>query len=94
MKPLSTLDATFLRMESTRTPMHVGALLTFRLPADAPPELVQQLTDKLRERPYMPEPFGFRLPTPMLSRVTPACTEAAIDHDSHIPHSAVPHPGR
>ncbi len=93
MKPLSTLDATFLRMESTRTPMHVGALLTFRLPADAPPDFVQQLTDKMRESPFMPEPFGFRLATSLLSRITPAWTEADIDIDYHLRHSALPYPG-
>lgn len=93
MKPLSSLDATFLRMESTRTPMHVGALLTFRLPEDAPPDFVQQLTDKMRESPFMPEPFGFRLSTSLFSRFTPAWVDADVDIDYHLRHSALPYPG-
>ena len=40
-KYLGPQDAAFLRMESKRTPMHVGALLVFQLPADAPPDFLR-----------------------------------------------------
>lgn len=93
MKYLSPIDATFLRMETTRTPMHVGALMTFRLPDDAPPDFVQTLTTKMREKPFMPEPFGFRLADTKLSNLAPAWVEAEIDIDYHLRHSALPYPG-
>lgn len=32
MQRLSPIDSAFLQMESTRTPMHVGCLLTFHMP--------------------------------------------------------------
>ena len=35
MRLLSAVDTMFYRMESERTPMHIGALLTFRLPEGA-----------------------------------------------------------
>lgn len=34
MQQLSSLDATFLHLESPRTPMHIGAVLTFAAPSD------------------------------------------------------------
>ncbi|OUS26082.1 hypothetical protein A9Q99_19080 [Gammaproteobacteria bacterium 45_16_T64] len=93
MRPLSPVDATFLRMESKRTPMHVGALLTFKLPNDAPPEFVQQLAEKMRTRSFMPEPFGFKLAGGVLSKISPAWVEAEVDIDYHLRHSALPYPG-
>jgi len=93
MKPLSPIDATFLRMESTRTPMHVGALMTFRLPVDASPDFVQQLKAKMGGHHSMPEPFGYRLATTLFSRITPAWTETEVDIDYHVRHSALPYPG-
>lgn len=93
MKYLSPIDATFLRMETTRTPMHVGALMTFRLPDDSPPDFVQKLTTKMREKPFMPEPFGFRLADTKFSSLAPAWVEAEIDIDYHLRHSALPYPG-
>lgn len=93
MRPLSPVDATFLRMESTRTPMHVGALLTFLLPHDAPPDFVQQLAEKMRNRSFMPEPFGFKLADGMLSSLSPSWVDAEVDIDYHLRHSALPYPG-
>ena len=57
MKHLSPIDAAFLRTESPRTPMHVGAMLTFRLPENAPPDFLQRLLKRMRDYPFMPEPF-------------------------------------
>jgi diacylglycerol O-acyltransferase / wax synthase len=69
---LSPVDAAFLRMESKRTPMHVGALMTFRLPAKAPPDFLRRLLEGMREQPFMPPPFGCRLARGRLARLAPA----------------------
>jgi diacylglycerol O-acyltransferase / wax synthase len=90
---LSPIDAAFLRMESKRTPMHVGALMTFKLPDDAPPNFLRVLLEKMREYPFMPPPFGCRLARGPLSRVAPAWEEVEIEMDYHLRHSALPYPG-
>ncbi|HUP92401.1 MAG TPA: wax ester/triacylglycerol synthase family O-acyltransferase [Solimonas sp.] len=93
MKYLSPIDAAFLRMESKRTPMHVGAMMTFRLPADAPPDFVRKLMTQMRDAPFMPPPFGYRLARGRLARVAPAWEQAEVDMDYHLRHSALPFPG-
>ena len=49
MSYLSPLDAAFLRMESVRTPMHVGSLMTFHLPEDAEPDYLHRLLEETVE---------------------------------------------
>lgn len=93
MKYLSPLDATFLYMETTRTPMHVGALMTFRLPDNAPPDFVHQLLTKMRAKPFMPKPFDCRLAEGWKANIAPAWVEAKMDIDYHLRHSALPYPG-
>ena len=93
MKYLSPIDAAFLRMESKRTPMHVGAMMTFRLPDDAPPDFVRKLMQQMREQPFMPPPFGSRLARGRFSKLAPAWEDTTVDMDYHLRHSALPFPG-
>lgn len=93
MQYLSPVDAAFLRMESTRTPMHVGALMTFTLPPRAPKDFLKRLLARMREHPFMPEPFGSRLAQSPLSKLAPAWVTAKVDMDYHLRHSALPYPG-
>jgi len=89
MHRLSLQDTSFLRMESRRTPMHVGVLLTFQLPAAAGPGFLQDLFEDLRRRPFMPFPFDHKL-----SRgLRPGWVAATIDIDHHLRRSALPYPG-
>lgn len=90
MQYLSPIDAAFLRMESKRTPMHVGALMTFRLPDGAPPDFVRALMLRMREKPFMPEPFNCKLAR---GKLAPAWVETKVDMDYHLRHSALPFPG-
>ncbi|HZP10886.1 MAG TPA: wax ester/triacylglycerol synthase family O-acyltransferase [Nevskiaceae bacterium] len=92
-KYLSPIDAAFLRMETKRTPMHVGALMTFRLPDGAPKDFVRSLLLQMREKPFLPEPFGFRLARGNLARIAPAWEETEVDMEYHTRHSALPYPG-
>lgn len=93
MKYLSLLDAAFLRMETKRTPMHVGAMMTFKLPENAPPDFIRRLIAQMREQPFMPPPFGCRLVKGRLSGLAPAWEEVPVDMDYHLRSSALPYPG-
>jgi diacylglycerol O-acyltransferase / wax synthase len=92
-KYLSPIDAAFLRMETKRTPMHVGALMTFRLPEGAPKDFLKSIVEQMREKPFLPEPFGYRLARGRLARIAPAWEEAEVDMEYHLRHSALPYPG-
>jgi diacylglycerol O-acyltransferase len=93
MKYLSPVDAAFVRMESKRTPMHVGGLLTFRLPEHAPRDFLRDLLEQMRHQPFMPAPFSCKLVKSGLRRLAPAWEETELDIDYHIRHSALPYPG-
>ncbi|MDX1497875.1 MAG: wax ester/triacylglycerol synthase family O-acyltransferase, partial [Salinisphaeraceae bacterium] len=93
MKRLSPIDSTFLYMESTRTPMHVGSLLTFKMPKDAPADYFQQLIEVMRSQPFMPPPFDCKLADTRLSKYLPAWEKTELDMEFHVRHSALPKPG-
>lgn len=93
MHRLGLLDTAFLRMESSRTPMHVGGLMTFRLPKDAGPDYPSTVVERLRAFPYMPAPFNCRIQWPLSRAMPPRWVEADTDVEYHIRHSALPHPG-
>lgn len=94
MNRLSPVDAAFLRMESSRTPMHVGCMLTFKLPDDAPEGFFRDLVDMLRNEPFLPHPFNSRLAHTRWSKLLPAWVEDKnIDMEYHVRHSALPRPG-
>ena len=94
MAHLSTLDASFLHMESNRTPMHVGGLMVFKLPQDAAPDYLNKLFERLLKSPVTNAPFCYKLKKGRLSSVAPAWKVAKkIDIDYHVRHSALPFPG-
>ena len=90
---LSPQDAAFLRMESRRTPMHVGALLVFEWPAAAGPGFLRELLVHMRSKPFLPSPFDCKLSRTTLGRVLPQWIPATLDVDYHVRHSALPYPG-
>lgn len=93
MQRLTPIDSAFLQMESTRTPMHVGCMLTFHMPENPAPDFFHQLVTHLREQSFMPRPFNCRLVNSPLSRLSPAWQECGVDMNYHIRHSALPRPG-
>ena len=93
MNYLSPLDAAFLRMETKRTPMHVGAMMTFKLPEGAPPDFVRRLMEQMRAHPFMPSPFDCRLARGRMARLAPAWEKCNVDMEYHMRHSALPYPG-
>ncbi|MES0873998.1 WS/DGAT/MGAT family O-acyltransferase [Sinimarinibacterium thermocellulolyticum] len=93
MHRLSPIDAAFLRMESKRTPMHVGAMMTFKLPDDAPADFCQRLVQQMREQPFMPYPFSCRLARGRFGGYRPIWEDSEVDMEYHLRHSALPFPG-
>lgn len=94
MKFLSPVDATFVRLETARTPMNIGVLLTFKLPADAPRDYLQDLFAHMRSQPVTTPPFCYRLARSRRTRLAPAWEIAPhIDIDYHLRHSCLPYPG-
>lgn len=90
MKLLSPVDQMFARMETNRTPMHIGALAIFHLPPDAPPTFVRDLHAAFSELSFLPFPFdsviGRRGGMAAWERVEP-------DPAYHVRLSALPSPG-
>lgn len=90
---LSQVDAAFLRMETKQAPMHLGCLMTFKLPADASESFIADMVEHLRAKPFMPEPFGYRLVQGRLADLAPAWEETEMDMEFHVRHLALPQPG-
>ncbi len=93
-RPLNLLDASWLLVESSETPMHVGALMPFSLPDDAGPDFVRDIMAALRAATAVEAPWNRRLHTPALRGLIPLWVEVdSIDLEHHVRHSALPSPG-
>lgn len=94
MNLLNALDASFVRMESKRTPMHVAGLLIFQLPDDAPDTYLSDLFAFMRSHAVTNPPYNWRLKQGRTGKLLPQWEEVEeIDIDYHLRHSALPHPG-
>jgi diacylglycerol O-acyltransferase len=91
---LNPLDASWLYTESRETPMHVGALMPFRLPADAPKGFMRQLMSELRQHRHFAPPWNRRLASSVLKNPLQRWVEdPRIDLEAHLRHTALPWPG-
>jgi diacylglycerol O-acyltransferase / wax synthase len=91
---LNPLDAAWLFTESRATPNHVGGLLQFRLPEDAPQDFLQQLMTEFRGFREFCAPWNRRLKLSLLKNPVPSWVEdEAIDLEYHVRHAALPWPG-
>lgn len=93
MQRLKPIDSTFLWMDTKRTPMHIGGLLTFRLPEGASSDFFREVMDLFRSDSFMPSQFNYRLARGWMSGFLPAWEKAEPDFEYHIRHSALPKPG-
>ncbi|TSD95353.1 wax ester/triacylglycerol synthase family O-acyltransferase [Skermania sp. ID1734] len=93
MKLLSPVDTMFLRMESQRTPMHIGALLTFTLPDNADDNFVRELHHTFSQLSFLPFPFDSVVAGGVLGPVAPAWQPVQPDPDYHVRLLALPRPG-
>jgi WS/DGAT/MGAT family acyltransferase len=92
---LNPLDASWLYTESRETPMHVGALMPFRLPPDAGPDFLRDLMAEFRRHRHFEAPWNRRLRTPYLlkSPVHHWVEDDEVDLEAHLRHAALPWPG-
>ncbi|MCK0163055.1 wax ester/triacylglycerol synthase family O-acyltransferase [Marinobacter sp. S6332] len=96
MKRLGTLDASWLAVESEDTPMHVGNMLIFSLPEDAPDTFLRDMVTSMKETGEIAHPWCAKLAwSGTLGRlIAPAWkVDKNLDLDYHVRHSALPKPG-
>ena len=95
MAKLNTQDASFLMLESPDSPMHIGFLLTFKLPKGAPADYMQKLHAKLARFAVDVEPFNLRLAQKEgFGKLAPEWeVDDKIDLGYHLRHEALPWPG-
>lgn len=90
-KLLKTNDSAWLFAETSRTPMQVGMLATFRVPEDQP-TFVADLVARWRGVRQFQPPFNYlfkKTPVPSWAELP----DDEIDLDYHLRHSALPAPG-
>jgi WS/DGAT/MGAT family acyltransferase len=94
MKRLNPLDASWLLIESPKTPMHVAGLQIFKLPKNAPSDFMQGLVSYFRSFPVTTAPFNLRLVKSGMAKLAPAWEVVNdVEIDYHLRHSALPAPG-
>lgn len=95
MARLSSQDTSFLALETPAAQMHVGLLMTCRMPRGARSDFMQQLHAHLAGSTVDAEPFNLRLVEGRrLGRYAPSWKVAGdVDLGYHLRHIAVPWPG-
>ena len=90
-KLIAVNDTAWLFAETTRTPMQVGMLATFRVPPGEP-TFVADLVARWRQVKTFAAPYNYRFhtfPVPTWQELP----DDRIDLDYHLRHSALPSPG-
>jgi diacylglycerol O-acyltransferase len=89
------MDTIFLAGESRESMMHVGGLLLFTPPTDAPPDFLRKLMDEFRQGTSVFSPWNLKLRAPeFLTSPRQAWIEDDdFDIDYHVRRSALPTPG-
>lgn len=91
---LNPLDAAWLFTESRATPNHVGGLLQFRLPQNAPRDFMRRLMKDFRNHNRFRAPWNRRLKHGISRSAWPLWIEDDdVDLEYHVRHSALPWPG-
>lgn len=89
MRPLSPVDMIFLSLEKRQQPIHVGGLMLFNLPDDAPADFVHNLVQDIRN--------SRAVPVPPFNQVLNGLfwdEDEEFDLDQHFRHISLPRPGR
>ncbi|HEY5854307.1 MAG TPA: wax ester/triacylglycerol synthase family O-acyltransferase [Aldersonia sp.] len=93
-KRIPPLDLSWLLLESPDTPMHVGGLLTFTLPDDAPADYLQKIARALRQQRRVEAPWNLKVSRGLRDKLIPSWVEETeLDLDHHFRHVALPKPG-
>ncbi len=91
---LSGIDATFLYMETPETPMHVGGLNVFELPAGYEGEFLDNLREHIAKRMHLAPVFGRKLVNMPFELANPIwVADNDVDLEYHIRSTVLPKPG-
>ncbi|MEY2953949.1 MAG: hypothetical protein RLZZ401_2036, partial [Pseudomonadota bacterium] len=94
MDHLSGLDATFLYMETPETPMHVGGLNVYELPAGYQGDFLDNLRDHIAKRMHLAPVFGRKLVNMPFELANPIwVADDDVDLEYHIRSTVLPKPG-
>ena len=94
MKPLSGLDAAFLHLETPETPMHVGSLHLFRVPARGRAAFAERVRRHVEGRLHLVPVFTRRIAALPFDIASPVWVEdRGVDLDWHIRRMRLPKPG-
>ena len=93
MQQLSGIDAAFLYMETSKTPMHVGGVYIFEVPANGEMKF-DEFRDYLNSRLHISRIFRQRIVESPLNLGHPYWIEDPnFNIDNHLSHIALPKPG-
>jgi diacylglycerol O-acyltransferase / wax synthase len=91
---LNPLDVAWIVTESRATPNHVGGLLQFKLPDDAPTDFMRKMMAEFRSHKEFSPPWNRRLkPSFNLNPLRTWVEDDNIDLEYHVRHAALPWPG-
>jgi diacylglycerol O-acyltransferase len=91
---LNPLDAAWIVTESRATPNHVGGLLQFKLPDNAPTDFMRKLMTEFRSHKQFAAPWNQRLKESFSKNPIRMWVEDDnIDLEYHVRHAALPWPG-
>ena len=94
LKHLSSLDATFLHLETPEMPMHVGALHVLDLPEGYAGDFFEDAKAFLKARLHLADIFTRKLALMPFDLADPVWVEDEdIDIDYHVRHISLPKPG-
>jgi WS/DGAT/MGAT family acyltransferase len=94
MDHLSGIDATFLYMETPETPMHVGGLNIFELPAGYTGDFLDDLRDHIAKRLHLAPVFTRKLVNMPFELANPIwVADEDLDLEYHIRSTVLPKPG-
>ena len=93
MDHLSGLDGSFLHLESPETPMHIGGLSIYELPADYTGNFMDDVKTHIQNRMHLAPIFQRKLINMPFDITNPVWVmDESIDIDYHIRHVIVPPP--
>ena len=94
MDHLSGLDATFLYMETPETPMHVGGLNIYELPAGYEGDFLENLREHIARRMHLAPVFRRKLVNMPFELANPIwVADDDLDLEYHIRSTVLPKPG-
>jgi len=95
MKPLGTVDTSFLLAENRMMPMHTGGLMLFSYPEGIHEDWLHQTLSGNDDPEAVQYPFNQKLAWPLRRLGLPHWVlDDNLDTQYHVRHSALPKPGR